>query len=241
MARLSIGEYSPNRQGETSAITGFCAAGIFPHMEKTFREALENALAVTQQSLLSVANRSGVSYEQLKSLMQGKSRRTNFDDGIKVAAAFGVPVEDFLAGRLTNGNHQIAVAGRVGAGATVDLTDNYAKGDGLYHIACPPQLSPSGIVGVEVTGDSMAPLYHPGDVLLYAREAMGVPSEAINRICVAEDHEGQVWVKQVRTGTAQGLFNLISANPAGNNMLDVQLRWAAPVRLHLPAEFVQRV
>lgn len=210
-------------------------------METTFKDALEHALRTTKRSLRSVTMRSGVSYEQLKSLRQGKSLSTNFDDGVKVAGAFGVSVEDFIAGNLAKPGTAIAVAGRVGAGAVVDLVDDHAKGEGLYQIAFPPGMPVNGIVGVEVAGDSMVPVYQPGDVLLYSRHTIGVPTEALDRICVAEDEAGQVWVKQVRTGTAKGLFNLLSANPTGQNMLDVPLKWAAPVRLHLPAEFVQRV
>ena len=182
-----------------------------------------------------------VSYDQLKGLMQGKSKTTNFDDGIKVAAAFGVSVEDFLAGNLLFDRPAVSVAGHVGAGAIVELADAHAKGDGLYHIACPPQVSPHGIVGVEVRGDSMAPIYQPGDVLLYTRDALGVPSEAIGKICICEDEDGRAWVKVVRTGSQEGTFSLISVNPESAHMHGIRLKWAAPVRLHLPAEFVDRV
>lgn len=62
----------------------------------------------------------------------------------------------------------IAVAGRVGAGAKVSLADDHAKGDGLFQIACPPQLSPSGIVAVEIVGDSME------DAARHIKKGMGV-------------------------------------------------------------------
>lgn len=135
----------------------------------------------------------------------------------------------------------IAVAGKVGAGAKVDLIDAYTKGDGLYHVACPPQISPHGIVAVEVEGTSMAPTYEPGAVLFYSRETIGIPTEAIGRICVCEDEAGRAWVKQVKVGTEEGTFSLISLNPEAENMHGVRLKWAAPVRLSLPPEFVKRV
>ena len=56
---------------------------------------------------------------------------------------------------------------------------------------------------------------------------MSVPTEAIGRPCICEDANGMVWVKQVKIGTAAGLFNLLSINPAGTNRLDVALKWAA--------------
>ncbi|KEP68401.1 phage repressor protein [Thioclava dalianensis] len=139
------------------------------------------------------------------------------------------------------GSRAVAVAGRVGAGAKVVLEDTYEKGDGLYHVACPSELSPHGIVAVEVEGDSMAPYYQPGAVLFYSREAMGVPTEALNLICICEDTEGLAWVKQVKAGTEPGRFHLISLNPSGTNMHDVTLKWAAPVKISLAPEFVRKI
>lgn len=210
-------------------------------MEKPFKDALEFAMDATKRSLRNIAIDAGVSYDQLKSLMQGKSRSTNFDDGVKVAAAFGVSVEDFLAGNLVYVGPSVAVAGRVGAGAQVDLTDAYEKGDGLFRVAVPEGVSPRGIVAVEVEGDSMAPIYQPGEILFYSRETVGVPTEAIGRICVCEDETGKAWVKVVRVGREEGTFSLISLNPEAENMHGVRLKWAAPVKFNLPPEYVHRV
>lgn len=135
----------------------------------------------------------------------------------------------------------IAVAGRVGAGASVDLVDAYAKGGGLYHVACPPQVAPKGVVAVEVEGDSMAPVYEPGTVLFYSRNGMAVPTEAIGRICVCEDDNGHAWVKQVKIGREDGTYSLLSINPEAAHMHGVRLKWAAPVRFNLPPEFVVKL
>ncbi|MDA1326259.1 MAG: phage repressor protein [Proteobacteria bacterium] len=209
-------------------------------MEKTFRDALEHALEKTGKSLRSVAIEAGVSYDQLKSLRQGKSQKTNVDDAMKVARAFRVSLEDFYNGDLTAVTPSITVAGLVGAGARVDLSDPHAKGDGIYHIKCPSEMSPHGVVAVEVSGDSMAPIYQQGDVLIYSRDTLGVPSEAIGKICICEDAGGQAWVKVLRTGSEEGTFSLLSVNPEAENMHGVRLKWAAPVKMHVPNEFIQK-
>lgn len=168
-------------------------------------------------------------------------------NAIRIAESIGMDVEAIIefgeTGNFADNNNtgHVTIAGYVGAGAHVTLTDDFAKGDGLYHVERPKGLPTNGIVGVEVKGDSMAPSYHEGDVLFYSREFITVPSEAIGRICVCEDATGQVWVKHVKVGTRPGLFHLLSINPIGDNMLDAVLRWASPVRLHLPQEFVTRV
>lgn len=136
----------------------------------------------------------------------------------------------------------IAVAGRVGAGAEIDLIDAYAKGNGLYHVPCPPQLTPHGIVAVEINGDSMEPIYRQGGVVFYSRDVLGVPTEARNQICIAEDESGKVWLKHVRPNKdAEGLFDLMSLNPKADTIFGARLEWAAPIRLYLPPELVVKV
>lgn len=139
-----------------------------------------------------------------------------------------------------DGPPTIAVAGKVGAGAQVPLFDAYEKGDGPQ-VECPPGLSPHGVVAVEVEGDSMEPVYSAGDLLFYTRDSHeGVPADVIGHRCVCEDADGMGWVKQVKPGDEPGLFHLISLNPGATTMWNVQLRWAARVRLHWPADLVKR-
>lgn len=238
----NMGVLSPTDQGETCSIRGVQEWDNFPNMQKPFKEALEFALKATGRSLRSVTMATGVSYDQFKSLMQGKSQRPNVDDALKLAAGFGVSIEDFFSGNFSGHSPRIAVAGFVGAGDSVELVDAFSKGDGHYFIPCPPQISPHGVVAVEVKGDSMSPIYADGDVLLYSRSTHeGVPSEAIGRQVIAQTEDERVWVKQLKVGRETGLFHLLSLNPSGVNLLDQRVVWAAPVRLHLPKEFVKRV
>lgn len=207
-----------------------------------FRKALEHALEKKGVSLRSVATKSGVSYEQLKALKQGKSKSTNVDDAVRVAAAFGVSLENFYAGNFQPEPRKIAVAGKVGAGASVSLIDAYEKGDGHYFVECPQQIKPSGVVAVEVLGDSMDPVYSEGDVLFYSRSTPdGIPVDDIGRKCIVADVDGQVWVKQVKRGSSPDRFHLISLNPGAQTAWDVPILWAARVRFHLPAELVQKI
>ncbi|MHA7870643.1 MAG: S24 family peptidase [Salipiger thiooxidans] len=209
-------------------------------MTRSFKDALEFALKKTGRSLREVTRAAGVSYEQYKGFMQGKSRSTNVDDAFKVAQAFGVSVEDFFAGDLDTAT-TITIAGTVGAGARVPVFDAYEKGDGPQ-VECPPGLSPHGIVAVEIEGDSMEPTFSAGDLLFYTRHTHeGVPVDVIGHRCVVEDETGMGWVKQVKLGSGPGLFNLISLNPTADNMHDIKLKWAARVRLHWPAELARKV
>lgn len=201
-------------------------------MKFSIREK-RKAAGLTQEYMAEMLDISTGLYNGLET---GKRRMNEtYLDGI--AKILGVGVTDLIV----EDRPAIAVAGKVGAGAKVDLVDAYSKGDGLFHVGCPPQMNPHGIVEVEVEGDSMSPAYPPGTILFYSRDAIGVPTEAIGRVCVCEDVSGRAWVKQVKIGAEEGTFSLISLNPEAENMHVVRLVWAAPVRLALPPEFVQKI
>lgn len=200
-----------------------------------FRDLALQAIASQKLTVAEAARRSGVSYDTIRDLKRGKQLTTSAEKARKIATGLG-----FIWHHDEAATEYVSVAGRVGAGAEVDLYDAYPKGEGLYRVACPPQISSHGIVAVEVAGESMVPVYQPGTVLFYSRTTMGVPTEALGRICVCEDSHGRAWVKQVKTGQQEGTFSLISINPMSETLHGVHLKWAAPVRFSLPPEYVER-
>ena len=188
-----------------------------------------------------LAELSGLSRGYVSQLETGK-RQPGPETITTLCGVLGVAASDLIEAPDECAPPTIAVPGRAGAGAEVFLVDDYAKGAGLYHVECPPQLTPRGIVAVEVKGDSMEPVYSEGDLLFYSRVTTdGVPVESIGRKVIAQTADGRVWVKAIKTGTVPGMFHLLSLNQTGPNMLDVPVRWAAPVLFHLPREFVRQV
>ncbi len=162
-------------------------------------------------------------------------RAISAEELLAIADITGFPVPS------DNGTPTIAIAGQVGAGAQVPLFDAYEKGDGPQ-VEAPPGLPTSGIVAVEVVGDSMEPVYSAGDLLFYTRNGSeGVPTEAVGHRCVCEDMDGMGWVKQVKRGDKPGLFHLISLNPGAETRWNVALKWAARVRLAWPAELARKI
>jgi phage repressor protein C with HTH and peptisase S24 domain len=154
-----------------------------------------------------------------------------------IATFLDVPIRSLYVNE-----QRIAVAGRVGAGARVELVDSFAKGDGLYHIICPDDLLATGIVAVEVTGTSMEPLIFEGDILLFTRNFIGIDPTALGRVGICETEDGRALVKQIKLGREPGTFDLFSFNAASNGPeYGVHLKWAAPYRRHLRAEDVEKV
>ncbi len=201
-------------------------------MKFSIREK-RKAAGLTQEDM---AERLEISTSLYNGLETGKRRMNEtYLDGI--SKVLHIPVSDLIIEERPT----IAIAGKVGAGAQVPLFDAYEKGDGPQ-VECPRDLSPHGIVAVEVEGDSMEPVYSGGDLLFYSRVSHdGVPAEALGRRCVCEDANGMGWVKVVRAGREAGTFDLHSFNDTSPTMYGVRLKWAAPVRLHWPADMAKKV
>ena len=65
-------------------------------MPRTFKEALLAEAEARGMPLSTVAERSGVSYEQIKKIKQRHGASTNVDDAKKVANVFGMTLDEFL-------------------------------------------------------------------------------------------------------------------------------------------------
>lgn len=210
-----------------------------------FVRGLKIAMDIDGWKMKPLSQAAGMGESAIRDLFR-KSSSPKVSTAHAIADAMGRTVDEIISLGTTGhpkvaSSRLVAVAGRVGAGARVDLVDAYAKGDGLYHVMCPAEISPHGTVAVEVVGDSMSPIYEPGSILFYSREILGVPTEAIGRICVCADVGNGAWVKQVKLGSEPGLYHLISINPNSDNIHDILLHWAAPVKFHLPAEYVRKI
>lgn len=191
-----------------------------------------------------VSRQAGLDVSTIRKLLKGDVRTPKRENAERIASQLGMTVDEIVAagrGDLAKiKGPTVAVPGFAGAGDEVDLMDDYAKGDGMYHVACPPQLSPHGIVALEIRGDSMEPVYQGGGIIFYTRDAMGVPNEAAGKICIAEDADGKVWLKHVKLGGEPGLYHLISLNQSVPPMYDRTLKWAAPIRFYLPPDMVDQ-
>jgi len=188
---------------------------------------------ITQAAL---AEGTGLSKGYVSSLVTGNAKKQPSLDVLERIAH----VLDVRVAQLISAPRTIPVVGKVGAGARVALVDAFTKGDGLYFVEAPDDLSSERFVAVEVEGDSMDPLIQQGDVLFFARQTVGVPDEAVNRVCILETASGDALVKQVKPGRDPRTWDLHSANHTADPIWGARLRWAAPLRRHLPAMDVVR-
>lgn len=207
--------------------------------EETFSTRLARLIAERGLSKQAAADRCGVKYHALNAVLTRENALPNAQIAHQLAIGLGVSLEWLLTGKERAAS-PVAVVGRVGAGARVPLIDAFEKGDGLYHVARPPQLPSNGVVAVEVEGDSMAPMYQPGHVLFFRRQANDAVFEGdIGKPCIVEDAQHHAWVKLLKRGSEPGLWNLISLNPSAESVWDVRVKWAARVLLAIPSDLVE--
>lgn len=160
------------------------------------------------------------------------STRLKADQAASLAGLYGVDVS-MLVGKLNT--RRIPIRGYIGAGAEVYPADD---GSPTYSVECPTGLDPLSTIAVQVRGTSMVPSIPEGWIVFYANEAHGVPTEAVNQICVVKlAGDGPTLLKFVKLGRSPARFDLWSANAPPID--DAQLEWAAPARAYLPADIAK--
>jgi phage repressor protein C with HTH and peptisase S24 domain len=142
----------------------------------------------------------------------GKLRWPSTESIAKVLAATGATLEDFVAlvaESPTRRTRMVPLIGMAQAGANGYFDDaGFPAGSGWEEIAF-PELADEHCYALEITGDSMLPVYRDGDRIIVA------PSGNLRRgdRVVVKTHAGEVMAKQLGRMTAQRI-ELKSFNPA---------------------------
>ena len=145
----------------------------------------------------------------------GKPRWPSTESVSKVLAATGATIEEFLGlivsedGIARFGLRRIPIIGIAQAGERGFFDDaGYPTGNGWDEIAFPDIGDPSAY-GLEISGDSMVPVYRNGDIVIIS-PAAGVRNG--DRV-VVKTVEGEVMAKELVRRTAKRI-EVASVNPA---------------------------
>ena len=86
------------------------------------------------------------------------------------------------------------------------------------------------LIGVEVRGNAMAPVYRDQDYLICQRRGGRFVQNLVGSDCLVLTKTGRRYLKLLQKGTRPGVFTLRSYNPAARDDVEnVMLEWAAPV------------
>jgi phage repressor protein C with HTH and peptisase S24 domain len=178
------------------------------------RETLRKAMADKKVAAKRLSKMAGLGETAVRDLME-TTTDPRIGTLIKLADALEIPASSLFG-------NQVPVLGKVGAGGSV-----------LFEETDEPELvdRPPGAVGrlmaLQVTGDSMFPVYRDGDVVYVARDHEGVLKEYIGEECVVHTVEGGTFLKTLNTGSQINRYHLNSFNAPP--MENVELVWATPV------------
>jgi phage repressor protein C with HTH and peptisase S24 domain len=196
------------------------------------RDSFKAARKASGLSQAALAKRVGVAQQLIGQLERGEVRTTKLI--YRIAEVLGVsaysldndiPAQSFQ-------KQSIPVVGYVGAGAEVLSIDDHEKGGGIEEIEPPFEgLSPS-TVAVKVRGNSMAPTFRDGEILLYDRQDNGDLMHLIGKDCIVSLSDGRKFVKQLKR-TPTGEWFLYSVNSDSDPIFGVQIEWAAKVKIVL--------
>lgn len=121
----------------------------------------------------------------------------------------------------------VPVVGYAAGGDEWLPVDDYAQGDGMQPVEL--SLGDADPIAIMVRGDSMAPVYRDGDILVCSRQRGSDLSTALNRDCVVKTADGRCYIKFLLRGEKSGRFRLRSYNVSYPDLEDEVLDWAAPV------------
>lgn len=119
---------------------------------------------------------------------------------------------------------RVPIVGYIGGGQAVLAIDDHLKGDGFDEIDAPAGVE-NGI-GLIVRGDSMAPKYDDGDVIVVDKVILDLTS-LLGRVCYVKLADGRCYLKRLAAGSRPGRYTLQSFN--GPSIHDVVIELAYPV------------
>ena len=85
------------------------------------------------------------------------------------------------------------------------------------------------LVALEVTTSDWAPRYQIGDLVCGTRMVGDNLHNLLGRDCIIMTNEGTRLIKYLTRGTRKNRYHLKSMHPGVDDLLDVQVKWAAPI------------
>ncbi|MBT3917489.1 MAG: helix-turn-helix transcriptional regulator [Rhodospirillaceae bacterium] len=185
---------------------------------------LWRALSWKGWSQRELARRAEIDEQKVYKYLQGKVDQPRGDTMLRLADCLGV-TESWLRFDVGPAVIKIPVVGRVTSGESFIPIDNSPINSSSEEVDF--SLDDADPIAIEVRGESMLPVYRPGDYLLCSRRRGIDIQQCLNRDCVVKTDQGEGFVKKLISGPADGSYTLVSYNAPA--IEGVRLLWAAPI------------
>ena len=204
-----------------------------PYNADARRRVLQGFIDRNKLKVQTWTKASGLSEAGLRNFLAGRSDSMSDRAYARLAAGATKILErpiDASALRADPPPHiEVPIHHYVGAGDEVHLFE----GDEAFDYTAAPPGFETGAAGI-VRGDSMRPIFEPGDVLFW-RHLERPPTEPPKRAVIVKVKDGPLFVKKLLPGTKKGLFYLLSLNPNTPPLNDqpveaiARIGWVKPV------------
>jgi transcriptional regulator with XRE-family HTH domain len=174
-------------------------------------------------SMKAVSVRAGLNPSAVHDIIK-RGNAPSIESFLAICRALGVSPSQLLEGE-SRASVTIPIVGFVSAGEGWTSLDGATGPEDAIEF----ELGAHDTIGLEVRGNSMAPVYRNGDFLICFRQFGPNADNCIGRDCVVRTADGRNFVKILKRGSRPGRFNLKSYNPVADDIEDVALAWAAPV------------
>lgn len=191
------------------------------------RETIEREMRKKGFSRRSLSSAAKLSESAVRDVLT-RTDNPGIDTLRKIAEALEVPVD-----ALTGAGLVVPVLGKIGAGGEVMFAYDSDNEEGLPTVPRPPLVS-GRLMALEVVGSSMLPKYESGDIVYVQRDHEGVLPTSIGKYCAVRTADGGTFLKILALGTQPERYILRSLN--AEDMIDVQVSWAAPVLFVMPKQ-----
>ncbi|NQV55950.1 MAG: helix-turn-helix transcriptional regulator [Rhodospirillales bacterium] len=175
----------------------------------------------TQREL---ARRTGIHEQKVYKYLQGRVDNPRGDIMLRLADTLGV-TEHWLRFETGPAVVHIPLIGRISSGESFIPSDDNPLEAGYNEVEF--ALDDADPIAIEIRGESMLPVYRPGDMLICSRRRGADIESCLNKDCVVKTDQGEGYVKKLAKGAMPGTFTLISYNAAP--IENTRLLWAAPI------------
>jgi len=181
-------------------------------------DALAARYKLTPSGLAKLAGLDPTTFNKSKRVSaDGKQRWPNTESLAKILEATGASLDEFAAlvaevGGARNGGRSVPLLGFAEAGAGGYFDDSgFPVGSGWDEVLF-PEIRDEGLYALEISGDSMLPVYRDGDIVIVS------PAASVRRgdRVVVKTRDGEVMTKVLHRKTARTI-ELHSLNPAHEN------------------------
>lgn len=133
---------------------------------------------------------------------------------------------------------RVPIMGRIGAGGDIQPDYEQVVADELGQVRVPIAM-PGELVAFEVKGDSMAPRYDPGDIVVVWAEQKRATETFYGEEAAVRTKDGKRYLKTIMQGKTRSAVTLTSFNAKA--ISNVKLEWIGEIYLVIRANQIGRI